>query len=429
MENDNKKIIIRKLLAKLAYLMLTLGISMLGYIITFLSMTHGFMRKRETLILVGGIVLFVGGGVLYYFAVFRKRKNVKENLSEENNQVQNIETNESKEPKKKNVKSIISNVISIVVALIVIVIGLDMAGIIGGNSNHTSTKIRLKAPTNLGYDEVQALLTWDEVENANMYKVSINDEIKEVETNYYTFMPTKKESTIKVRSIDKTGEYEFSSWSKEITYTIPDDVITPQSVFAFVNNLYGSLDLVNIASLYIEDGRLFSKCHVIDGYDKDKVVVYRTLFETPVTTLEEAMNTKNISSSIIGKYDYSEYKSAEYFIKSREYVGQMEEYRKEGYTFEVVSSEVADQGVDGLTIYGTYRLTKNADVKYIENTIEVAFYNPSTIKSVNYTSKLENANEVNAGETSFHELTGDLYEWADTVYKNKQKSAKNKSGE
>lgn len=429
MENDNKKIIIRKLLAKLAYLMLTLGISMLGYIITFLSMTHGFMGKRETLILVGGIVLFVGGGVLYYFAVFRKRKNGKENLSEENNQVQNVETNESKEPKKKNVKSIISNVISIVVALIVIVIGLDMAGIIGGNSNHTSTKTRLKAPTNLAYDEVQALLTWDEVENANMYKVSINDEIKEVETNYYTFMPTKKESTIKVRSIDKTGEYEFSSWSKEITYTIPDDVITPQSVFAFVSKLDRSRDLVNIASLYIKDGLLYSKCHVIKYNNKDKVIFYITTFETPVTTLEEAMNTKILGTVIRNEYDYSEYKSAEYFIKSREYVGQMEEYRKDGYTFEVVSSETIDKGVNLPMIYGTYRLTKGEDVKYIESSIDFCLENPSTSKGTNYTTKLQITSERSARELSFHELTGDFYEWADTVYKNKQKSAKNKSGE
>ena len=59
-------------------------------------------------------------------------------------------------------------------------------------------------------------------------------------------------------------------------------------------------------------------------------------------------------------------------------------------------------------MYGTYRLTKGDDIKYIANTIEVAFYNPSTSKAVNYTTKLQNANEVNAGELDFHELTGDF---------------------
>ena len=39
-------------------------------------------------------------------------------------------------------------------------------------------------------------------------------------------------------------------------------------------------------------------------------------------------------------------------------------------------------------------LTKGDDIKYIANTIEVAFYDPSTSKSVNYTTKLQNANDA-----------------------------------
>lgn len=65
-------------------------------------------------------------------------------------------------------------------------------------------------------------------------------------------------------------------------------------------------------------------------------------------------------------------------------------------------------------------LTKGDDIKYLANTIEVAFYNPSTSKLVNYTTKLQNANEVNAGESGFHELTDGFYDWANLTYESNQ---------
>lgn len=64
--------------------------------------------------------------------------------------------------------------------------------------------------------------------------------------------------------------------------------------------------------------------------------------------------------------------------------------------------------------------TKGYDIKYVANTIEVAFYNPSTSKSVNYTTKLQNASEVNAGESGFHELTDGFYDWANLTYESNQ---------
>lgn len=307
------------------------------------------------------------------------------------------------------------------VAVIAGVIALNQFGVIGGGNNPSNppTHERLSQVTNVSFDEKTNTLSWNEVEHANMYKVDVNGKQKQVETNYYVYMPVDKVSDMKVQAIDTTGVYESSKWSDTFTYTIPDNTISTQSVFAFVNKLDRSSELVNIAGMYIENGKLFSKCHIIDN-NKDKVVVYRTLFDTQVNTLEDAMKTKAISTSIVGKYDYSSYESAKYFLKSNSYVGQMEEYRQQGYDFEVVSSEVADQGVDGLTMYGTYRLTKDDDIKYIANTIEVAFYNPSTSKAVNYTTKLQNANEVNAGELDFHELTGDFYDWANLTYESNQ---------
>lgn len=332
------------------------------------------------------------------------------------------ENNSPKKEKSKSSKIIktISAIAGAGVAVTAGIIALKGAGIIGRGNGPTSTHETLSQVTNLVYDEKTCILSWNKVEHADMYRVDVNGKRSDVETNSYSFMPTKKDSTIKVQAMDSTGVYALSKWSDAFTYTIPDNTISTQSVFAFVNSLNKSSDLVNIASIYVEDGELFTKCHVIDLNNKDKVVWYDTIFETPVNTLEDAMKTKVRSTATLERYNYSKYKSANYFLKSNSYVGRMEEYRKQGYKFEVVSSEVADQGVDGLIIYGTYRLTKGDDIKYMANTIEVAFYNPSTSKSVNYTTKLQNASEVNAGELDFHELTDGFYDWANLTYESNQ---------
>ena len=340
-------------------------------------------------------------------------------------EVFDMKKEENNSPKKeKSKKSKIIKAISAIagagVAVTAGIIALNGAGIIGGGKGPASTHETLSQVTNLVYDEKTCILSWNEVEHADMYRVDVNGKRSNVETNSYSFMPTKKDSTIKVQAMDSTGVYALSKWSDAFTYTIPDNTISTQSVFAFVNKLDSSSELVNIAGMYIEDGKLFSKCHIIDYNDKDKVVVYRTLFDTQVNTLEDAMKTKAISTSIVEKYDYSSYKSAEYFLKSSSYVGQMEEYRKQGYKFEIVSSEVADQGIDCLAMYGTYRLTKDDEIKYIESTMDFGIYNPSSIKEINYTSKLEKISERNACELSFHELTDGFYDWANLTYESNQ---------
>lgn len=332
------------------------------------------------------------------------------------------ENNSPKKEKSKSSKIIktISAIAGAGVAVTAGIIALKGAGIIGRGNGPTSTHETLSQVTNLVYDEKTCILSWNKVEHADMYRVDVNGKRSDVETNSYSFMPTKKDSTIKVQAMDSTGVYALSKWSDAFTYTIPDNTISTQSVFMFVNKLDRSSELVNIASMYIEDGKLFSKCHIIDNNDKDKVVVYRTLFDTQVNTLEDAMKTKAISTSIVEKYDYSSYKSAEYFLKSNSYVGQMEEYRKQGYKFDIVSSEVADQGIDCLAMYGTYRLTKDGEVKYIESTMDFGIYNPSSIKKTNYTSKLEKISERNACELGFHELTDGFYDWANLTYESNQ---------
>ena len=308
------------------------------------------------------------------------------------------------------------------VAVIAGVIALNQFGVIGGGNNPSNppTHERLSQVTNVAFDEKTNTLSWNEVEHANMYKVDINGKQKQVETNYYVYMPVDKVSDMKVQAIDTTGVYESSKWSDTFTYTISDNTISTQSVFAFVNKLDRNSELVNIASLYIKNGELFSACHIIDYAGKDKVVLYEITFENPVKSIEEAMNLKIVSTDIVNIYTYSNYKSADYFLKSNSYVGQMEEYRKQGYDFEVVSSEVADKGDRAFTIYGTYKLTKDDEVKYLECSVDCGILDSNASKSASYTTKLQDISNRNVREIESHELTGDFYDWANLTYESNQ---------
>lgn len=330
-----------------------------------------------------------------------------------------MDKNKNKENKNSPLKKV-TNVVGGIVAAG----ALAFAGVIGvkelNKRNNQPTHERLNQVVNVSYNEKISLLTWDAVEHANLYTVDVNGKRNNVETNSYTFMPTSNVSNIKVQAVDTSGEYNISKWSDVFTYTIPEDKLTTQKVFAFVDKLDINSKLVNIASLYINNNMLYSRCHVINNYGGDKVISYETSFDREINSLQEAMNAKVLGTDKIGEYDYSRYESAEYFLKSNSYIGQMEEYRKEGYGFEVVSSETIDKGIRLPMIYSTYRLTKGDEIKYIESSVDFALDNPSNSKSVNYTAKLQNVNERFVRELSFHELTGDFYEWANLTYESNQ---------
>lgn len=317
---------------------------------------------------------------------------------------------------------IVASIVSLGISIAICIWSLKQFGIIGGDTNKNNPPMheRLSQVKNVNYDEKTSLLTWDAVEHANMYTVDVNGTKNNVETNYYTFMPTSKVSNINVQAVDTTGEYDISKWSDTFTYTIPEDTITTQKVFSFVNSFDSSSNLVSIGSMYIEEGRLYSVCHVVDFYKKDRVMYYKTNFKSVINSLTEAMNVDILRIGIVSDEAYSNYDSARYFIESNEYTGKMEEYRQQGYNFEVVSNVVADEGIQNPTVYGTYRLTKDGEVKYVESSVEFAIYNPSTIQSVNYTSKLKNPSDRSAYEIECHELTGDLYDWANMTYESNQ---------
>lgn len=95
---------------------------------------------------------------------------------------------------------IVASIVSLGISIAICIWSLKRFGIIGGDTNKNNPPMheRLSQVKNVNYDEKTSLLTWDAVEHANMYTVDVNGTKNNVETNYYTFMPTSKVSNINV---------------------------------------------------------------------------------------------------------------------------------------------------------------------------------------------------------------------------------------
>ena len=114
----------------------------------------------------------------------------------------------------KKVFTIISLVISLITIAVFAIVFLPPL-----LNTSTSSYPTLKAPTNLSYDDETYILSWDIVENADSYNVSINDDDElVVEDNKVFYVPTEQTTEFKIQALDSTGEYKNSNWSDSLTY-------------------------------------------------------------------------------------------------------------------------------------------------------------------------------------------------------------------
>ena len=162
---------------------------------------------------------------------------------------------------------------------------------------------------------------------------------------------------------------------------------------------------ISIDGIAIRTNAIFESNNKIEMYE-----LY-TYYEDGITSLQVCMNKDESFSfvRIIDKYDIVDYNSADYLLKSNSFVGQMEEYRLQGYTFEVVSQHVGKtkESNEVFNIYATYKLTKGDEVKYINNKTLVIMNEESPNEIENYTRKVANPEDRYLIEEFCHELVGD----------------------
>lgn len=276
-------------------------------------------------------------------------------------------------------------------------------------------ELKLDVVTNIAFDIDNYLISWDRVENATNYIVSINEEEEETTLNELFYIPVENVTEIKIKAQEESGKYKESEWSEIYTYNVSTEEITYSSVYGFVDEMIpGKGDLQKILSMEIKNEYLYTKATYIDWEGNPKLFYLRTRYDAIYETLSEIIkNQKDTFSYVIQSYDLCEQNAMEYLVKSNEFSGKLEEYRQQGYEISVVSSAAGElNGYNTLMIESTLKLQKGNDVKYITLSLATAVKNPTGNPKIDYTVKLSDPEEREINMLNFIELSGDLYKFA-----------------
>lgn len=316
---------------------------------------------------------------------------------------------------KKTAKVVI-NVLVGAIALVGVGLGgfliLNMLGVFETSNQNKPDKAK-----NLQYDDKNYILSWDAVEEADSYYISINDDDDYFETSENSYFYVVKDSimTFKVQALaeieneDGSTSLYKSDWSETLTYTIPENEVSYASVNSFVSTMMPSdYKLVKLINISIEDNELLTNA-VFERSSELKVYELSTNYGFTIESLSDVVNDKAEYTRILDRYDIANYDSANSLLKSNSYVGQMEELRQQGYSFEVVSQQVGKYRNDNSSfqIYATYKATNGEDVKYINTTTLVGVSDTSPNEKTNYTTRVENAEDRILYEEYFKVLSGD----------------------
>lgn len=260
--------------------------------------------------------------------------------------------------------------------------------------------------------------SWNTVEGANRYGVITGkyedgewqqDSPKAVEENKYYYSADAEKISVKVQAQDSTGEKANSEWSKEYVHEINQQQISYDSANLFVSSMLpSSYNLLKVVNISI-DGNVVKTNAIFESENKVEMYELYTYYENGITSLEDCMQSKVPFTSIRSHYEVVGYNSADYLLQSNSFVGQMEEYRLQGYTFEVVSQHTAKtkENNEVFNIYATYKLIKGEEVKYINNKMTVIINEESPNEKENYTKKVANPDDRYIIEKFCHELVGD----------------------
>lgn len=312
---------------------------------------------------------------------------------------------------------IIKKLISFVLVIILIAGGFVLFTKLNINFNNNEEQYKLDTVKNISYDDKKYIISWDEVEEADRYYIAINDDDDYIEvtqnSHYYVVkdLITNFKIQAAVEKEDENGLLTLykSEWSKTYTYTIEGNEVTYGSVSAFVSTMLPSdYKLIKFINISIEDNELLTNA-VFERDSELKVYELSTKYEYTIESLSDVVSGNAEYTRILDKYDIANYDSANSLLKSNSYVGQMEEYRQQGYKFEVISQQVGTSKDDdsNLFIYGTYKMFNDLETKYINSTIVVGIYNPSSNEKTNYTTRIENPEDRLLYEEYFKVLSGD----------------------
>lgn len=315
----------------------------------------------------------------------------------------------------KIVRIIISSVISLVVFAVVFAIIFSLFN--SNDSPKPPINTQLGVVDNIEYDKDTNILSWEEIDFADSYNVSINDEISIIKDETYCMMNVDPSITyyiVKIQACDSTGTYLSSEWSEpfEITLTKQESLVS--AVNEFAKNITGqSYKLKNVVSMHAEDSHLFTTA-TYEYMGKDYILTYDTDCGETITSLEEALKTQNVnyktytdSENLAKNYD-----TASSFLARSEYSEQIQALADQQYDLSFVTSQAYEISSNTIGLKGILKATKGNESNYYSVNLSsaVGSFNNEEYK---YTNAMEEAQKVN--ERTFVELTGDFKEYAQQV--------------
>lgn len=295
-----------------------------------------------------------------------------------------------------------------------IVFTLTFSGCSFFNEN-SDTILRLDIPSNVSFDSNTYTLSWNEVVHADGYKIDINGKVIQSGTNEYHYIPTSKTTTFKVQATDSTNEYIASNWSTDCSYTIPHGQVSLAALNAFVGGMMnGNRQVEKVISIYPEGNCLYTTAKFGDGW----VYYLENDYSSDITSLKSIINNGDygISSYILNSYEAKDYDSVSYYLRSDTYKGALEDYRQQGYTFEVTSSQSYRMSSGGMGIDSLFKLTNSSDIKYVASSLEF-YINDTATESVKYTTGIVNIGNDMIETHYCTELTGDFIDYAKVIEK------------
>ena len=337
--------------------------------------------------------------------------------------------------KAKSIVSIIVSIISFVIAAVMLV--PTIKNLIESQREAEANRPKaISAPADFTYDEETYTLSWGSVENATGYVLDYNGreiQLEETETEY-TVLLTATENAFKIKAKGNGDKYLDSDWSQTLTYTM-----------GAIGEDNGSDNAEQEISLYDKINMELARAAQAKGYTLERVI------GISFADTEEMLSMNNICIEVVGfkGTEYSNlrigyqintvenvqgllnkisetnhwgftkkstvaYESAEKYVASKSYVGEMKKLYEQGYEITILDSCVRE-GVTGSNLFrfeivGTYKAVhENGDVKYFTSVNQVDVLNPEGDK-YNYETALEFEGKTIVTETQYilHEEGGTL---------------------
>lgn len=316
----------------------------------------------------------------------------------------------------KIVRIIISSVISLVVFGVVFAIIFSLFN--SNDSPKPPINTQLGVVDNIEYDKDTNILSWEEIDFADSYNVSVNDKVESVNETYYTVNvdPSVTDYTVQIQACDSTGTYLSSEWSEpfEITLTKQESLVSAVNEFAesIPSDAY---TMHNVVSIHAEGSHLFTTA-VYETMGENYILTYDTDCGETITSLEEALKTQNVNEKTYrdSKNLAKNYDTASSFLARSEYSEQIQDLADQQYDLSFVTSQAYEITSDTLGIKGILKAKNDYETKYYS--VDVGMYvGDFNNEEYKYTNAVVDAQLGGMIEESFVELTGDFKEYAQQV--------------